>query len=157
MELMPETMPVNMVIREPRSEPRPSPSMKDVMPWTMVSAAPAKSKSETVAAAWARMLCTAEMAAGTITATRPGICWTTAPARAGSVSAKRGTISARALTTFSAAVAKASASWSASLLPFMKLSQAAFAEAMDPSRVVAASLAVVPVIPMSSWITWIAW
>ena len=57
----------------------------------------------------------------------------------------------------SAAVAKASASWSASPDPFMKLSQAALAEAMEPSSVLAASFAVVPVIPISSWTAWIAW
>ena len=157
MELIPLTMPVKISTRQPRKERRPSLLMKSVMDSTTISAMPSKSKSRTASRACSRILWPAERTAGTMAAARSGICDTTAPARAGSVSAKRGTISARFLTMLSAAVAKASASWSASLDPFIKLSQAALAEAMEPSRVSEASLAVVPVIPISSWITWIAW
>ena len=77
--------------------------------------------------------------------------------RSGSPSARRGTISPRFCTRTSATVERASASSLASPAPLRKLSQAAFAEFMEPSIVVEASLAVVPVIPSSPWITWIAW
>ena len=157
MELMPFTMPVKIVTRVSRREPSPSPSMKPVIIWTTLSAVPAKSKFRTASWSCFRTLWPAESTAGTMAATRPGICTIMALPSAGSVSAKRGMISARFLTILSAAVAKASASWSASPEPFMKLSQAALAEAMEPSSVLAASLAVVPVIPISSWTAWIAW
>ena len=48
---------------------------------------------------------------------------------------------------FSAAILIVSAKSSAEIVPFRKLSQAAFAEFIDPSIVDAAYFAVVPVIP----------
>ena len=110
MELIPLTMPVKMSTRQPRKEPRPSLLMKSVIFCTTSSAAATKSKAVTASRACSRILWPAERTAGTMAAASPGIWETMAPARAGSVSAKRGMISARFLTMLSAAVAKASAS-----------------------------------------------
>ena len=67
-------------------------------------------------------------------------------------------------TTLPAAVATDSTSWSVSAamsapsLPraATQLKNAAFAELTEPSMVVDASLAVVPVMPISSWTRWMA-
>ena len=74
----------------------------------------------------------------------------------GIVSASLGTISPRFFPTLRATVAIASASSWALPDPFKKLSKAALAAFMEPSMVVDASFAVVPVMPSSPWITWIA-
>ena len=65
-------------------------------------------------------------------------------------------ISDRLFTTLFASVATDSASWSTSPVPVRKLSHAAFAAFIDPSIVVEASFAVVPVIPSSVCTSWIA-
>ena len=78
------------------------------------------------------------------------------PVASGIVFANLGTISSRFLTTFWAAVTTDSANSSAVPEPFKKLSNDAFAAFIEPSIVVAASLAVVPVIPSSPCMTWMA-
>ena len=83
-------------------------------------------------------------------------CWQSETAIAGIVEASLGMISARFFKITNAAVLNDSANSSAVIEPVKKLSHAAFAEFTDPSIVDAASFAVVPVIPISSWMIWIA-
>ena len=88
--------------------------------------------------------------AGSSDSTRGGSCSPMALITFGSVSASLGMISPRFFTTTLAAVWKASANSSALPDPASRLSQEDFMLLTDPSIVLAASFAVVPVIPMAS-------